>query len=136
MKPSLLICLGIILFGIAAFFRKLAVDRMHPYQLQIINAYVYILLLPIFYYLASFYKPMEMPGITFAAITTVLGIAGGLAYSFVLTKNVNPGVAAALLGLSPVVTIALSVLIYHENISVWKVLAFILALLSAILVNF
>lgn len=136
MRASLLICLGIVLFGIAAFFRKLAVDRMHPYQLQIINAYVYILLLPLFYYLASFYKPMAVPGITFAAITTILGIAGGLAYSFVLTKHVNAGVAAALLGLSPVVTIALSTLIFHENISVWKVLAFICALASAILVNF
>lgn len=136
MKPSLLICLGIILFGIAAFFRKLAVDRMHPYQLQMINAYIYIILLPVFYYLTMPLKPMNTPGIIFAATATILGIAGGLAYSFILTKNINPGVAAALLGLSPVVTIALSVLIYHESLSVWKVLAFILALMSAILVNF
>ncbi len=136
MKPSLLICLGIVLFGIAAFFRKLAVDRMHPYQLQMINAYIYIILLPAFYYLTIPLKPMTFPGITFAATATILGIAGGLAYSFILTKNVNPGVAAALLGLSPVVTIALSVLIYHEHISIWKIMAFIFALLSAILVNF
>lgn len=79
---------------------------------------------------------MNTPGIIFAATATILGIAGGLAYSFILTKNINPGVAAALLGLSPVVTIALSVLIYHESLSVWKVLAFVLALMSAILVNF
>lgn len=136
MKPSLLICLGIILFGIAAVFRKLAVDRIHPYQLQIINAYIYILLLPLFYYLTADLKPMVVPGIIFASIATLLGIAGGLAYNFILTENINPGVAAALLGLSPVVTIALSILIYHEHISVWKVTAFILALLSAILVNF
>lgn len=136
MKPSLLICLGIILFGVAAFFRKLAVDRMHPYQLQMINAYIYIILLPTFYYLTLPLKPMPFAGITFASIATILGIAGGLAYSFILTKNINPGVAAALLGLSPVITIAMSVFIYHESLSLWKIMAFALAVISAILVNF
>jgi drug/metabolite transporter (DMT)-like permease len=136
MKPSLLICLGIVLFGIAAFFRKFAVDRLHPYQLQIINGYIYLILMPIWFYLAHDIKPMTMPGIFYACITTLFGIAGGLAYSFILTKNVNPGVAAALLGLSPVVTIAMSTFFFHESLSIWKILAFTCALASAILVNF
>lgn len=136
MKASLLICIGIVLFGIAAFFRKLAVDRMHPYQLQLINGYIYIALMPFWLYLASNLKPMSPEGIFYASITTLLGIAGGLIYSFVLTKNVDIGVASALLGLSPVVTIALSFLFLHEQVTVWRMLAFMFALLSAILVNF
>lgn len=136
MKANLLICIGIVLFGIAAFFRKLAVDRMHPYQLQIINAYVYIILLPVFLYLASSVPPMNFSGVVFAVTTTLLGITGGLIYSFVLTKHVDIGVASALLGLSPVVTIALSFIFLHEQLTPWKVLAFIMALGSAILVNF
>jgi len=130
------VLLGVILYGIAAFTRKISVDHINPYQIQLVSCLLHALLIPLFWYLCSGIKGLNVVGVTMASLTTVLGIGGGIAFSYLLRGNVNAGVVSAILGLSPIVTFTISMIIFHDSISFWKMIAFLLALLSVILVNF
>ena len=138
MKNIPLIVASIILFGFSVFFRKLAVDRISPYQVQVVSAVVYVALLPMWLYLCQKNNIIsyDNSGITYAVICCVLSTIGAVCMGFALNQSHNPGVISALTSLSPVITMALSILFLHETLSPIKIVAFILALLSAILVNF
>ncbi len=138
MKNIGLIVASIILFGISVFFRKLAVDKISPYQIQLVSTAVYVLLIPLWLQLCyrNNITSYDNAGVIYAAICITLSIAGAVCMGFALNQSNNPGVISALTSLSPVITIALSILFLHETMSPIKIVAFILALLSAILVNF
>jgi uncharacterized membrane protein len=136
MYYTLLVFLGVVLYGIAAFTRKLSVEQINPYQIQLISCIVHAVLIPILMYLAPNNKNFNTYSVGMASLTTLLGIGGGLAFSYLLRGNANAGVVSALLGISPVVTIALSYFFYHDTISVWKCFAFFFAILSVIMVNY
>ncbi len=53
MKNILLILLTILFTGVSVFFRKLAVDKIHPYQIQIIAGILYGLLIPAWLFFMS-----------------------------------------------------------------------------------
>lgn len=131
------ILITIVLFGVSVFFRKLAVDRIHPFQIQVISAVIYGLLTPIWLVLcnkqnATHYDTM---GVAFAVVCVLTSVLAGLAYGFALQKSDSPGVVSALASLSPVITIALSIIFLSEKLSITKMVAFFLALASAILVS-
>ncbi len=137
MKILPLIITSIFLFGISVFFRKLAVDRIHPYQIQIISAVVYSLLTPIWIMLC--YKEgvagYDKLGTVFAVICILTATVAAVSFGFCLRQTHSPGVISAIVSLNPVITMALSILFLHESLSPTKIIAFALALLSAILVN-
>lgn len=132
-----LIITSICLFGISVFFRKLAVDRITPYQIQIVSAAVYVALLPFWLMVCSKQgtTTYDGMGVVYSVICIITSIVAAIAFGFALKQTNSPGVVSALVSLSPVVTIALSILFLHEKVSTMKVMAFILALASAILVN-
>lgn len=132
-----LIIVSIILFGISAFLRKEAVDRIHPYQIQIISAAVYVALLPLWISLSykEGYTSYDKMGVLFTVLLVTTSTIASVAFGFALKQTNSPGVVAALVSLSPVITMSLSILFLHESLSTTKVVAFLLALASAILVN-
>lgn len=134
--PLIILC--IVVFGIATFFRKLAVDQIHPFQLQIISTSIYLLLVPIWIYATNKIgqTTYSTSGIIYAVLTVLFYTVGSVSFGFVLRNTINTGVVSALVSLSPVVTLGLSMLFLHENFSPMKVVAFFLALASAILINF
>lgn len=136
MSYVIFVSLGIILYGIAAFTRKLSVDQINPYQIQLISCLVHAALIPVFWHLCPNNKNMSSYAIIMATVTTIIGLTGNVIFSFLLRGNVNPAVISALLGLSPVITFGLSYFIFHDTMSIWKALAFFFAILSVILVNF
>lgn len=138
MKNIPLIIAAIILFGFSVFFRKLAVDRINPYQIQLVSTVVYLMLVPVWLHLCQKNNIVsyDNAGVIYAAICIMLSIVGAVCMGFALNQSNNPGVISALTSLSPVITMALSILFLHETLSPIKIVAFILALLSAILVNF
>lgn len=133
-----LIVVSVLLFGISMFFRKLAVDRIHPYQVQAISGIIYILLVPLWLTLAAKQNATAYPisAVACSAACTTLYIIATICLGFLLRSSPNVGVIAALVSLSPVVTLSLSMLFLNEPFSMAKFIAFLLALASAILVNF
>lgn len=137
MKTLPIIVFSIVLFGISVFFRKLTVDRISPYQLQVISGFVYAAVAPIWYYICrkNGIIGYDNTGIMYAIICILTGTLAAVCFGFALKQSDNPGVISALISLNPVITMGLSVLFLHESLSVTKVLAFILAVVSAVLVN-
>lgn len=139
MRYFSLVLSGIVVFGIAAFFRKLSVERLNPYQQQMISSIVCALLIPLWVYISGGLPKINAETYSsyfFAVMTTLCGVVGATIFSYLLKDTREVGVTAALLSLSPIVTLALSFAFFHENISFWKMIAFVLALASAILVRF
>lgn len=139
MRYFSLVLLGIVVFGIAAFFRKLSVERLNPYQQQMISSIVCALLIPIWLFICGGLPKVSNENFTsyfFAVLTTLFGVVGALIFSTLLRSTNEVGVTSALLSLSPIVTLALSFMFFHETISFWKIMAFVFALASAIMVRF
>jgi bacterial/archaeal transporter family protein len=139
MKYFSLVLIGIVVFGIAAFFRKLSVERLDPYQQQMISSIVCALLIPMWFVVSG-----GLPRITtensssyiFAVLTAICGVIGAVIFSTLLKGTNEIGVTSALLSLSPIVTLVMSFMFFHEKMSFWKAIAFILALSSAVIVRF
>ena len=74
MKNFYLIFAVIVLIGFSVFFRKLAVDRINPYYIQIIAGGIYFLCIPLWFYLLGKEdnKSYSMQGMIFAAICIIL----------------------------------------------------------------
>lgn len=124
--------------GLSVFFRKLSVDKINPYQVQIVSTIIYTSLIPLWMYLCQKQNVPEMnaSGVYFAVICTITGIVSSICLGFALHQSNSPGVISSLVSLSPMITMSLSILFMHETLSLTKIIAFILALISAILVNF
>lgn len=135
--PYVVLC--IILFGISTFFRKLSLDRMHPYQLQVISGVIYLAFLPMWLLILSYQQPgakYDNLGIFFAVVCILIYTVATVLFGFALKETKSPGVVAALISLSPVITMTLAFFFLDEKFTVTKGIAFALALASAILVNF
>lgn len=134
-----LILFCIFFYGIATFFRKLAVDQIHPFQFEIISGSLHAALVPIFLWLTThrgISAPITLPSVGWVFLCTACQVAAAVVFGFMIRGSSNTGVLTALVSLSPIVTLALSVGFLNESFSLWKVVAFILALASAIVVNF
>lgn len=140
MKQMLFIISCIILFGISTFFRKLAMDRMHPFQFQIIAGVIYMITIPIWIWIwmSSNKSSMQynISGILFATICIALYTVGVVLFGFLLKNSNNTGIVASMLSLNPIITLALSYLFLGEVLTTAKVVAFVLAMTSAILINY
>ena len=131
----ILIIATIIIFGFSAFFRKLAVDRVHPYHLQIISAIVYLSLAPVWHHLAPKNMEFSGAGFGFAALTTCLHILGAVCFGLLLRGSNSTGALSVMISASPLVTTLLSVAFMGEKMEVRHVLATFLTLAGLTLFN-
>ena len=123
-KNILLLLFTIIFSGISVFFRKLAVDKIHPYQIQIIAGIFYAALIPLWIFL------MSKESITFNTniIGNVYGILALTTYVLsavilgIIFKSTNsPGAISAIVAANPLITLSLCVLFLGEEITIKKV---------------
>ncbi len=135
MNNKLLIIATIITFGFSAFFRKLAVDKMHPYTMQILSAIVYTSLIPVWYSLAP--KPLDpnATGTFYAIVTTVLHVCGAVMFGLLLRSSNSTGALAVMVSSSPAITILLSVLFLQEKFEMRHFIATLLTLAGLTLFN-
>ena len=130
-----LILATILIFGFSAFFRKLAVDRVHPYHLQIVSAIVYVSLAPVWHSLAPKEMDFNMSGFGFAALTTTLHILGAVCFGLLLRGSNSTGTLSVMISASPLVTTLLSVAFMDEKLELRHVLATLLTLAGLTLFN-
>ena len=138
MKNLHLIVLCIVLFGLSTFLRKVAVDRIHPFQFQVVATFVYLALLPLWLWMLSRMPPStyNITGVGFAVLCNLVQIGGAITIGYLFRGAPNAGVISALVSMSPLITLTLSMVFLDENMTIGKGAAFFFALLSAILVNF
>lgn len=131
-----LVVATILAFGFSAFFRKLAVDRMHPYNMQVLSAFVYLSLVPLWHNLA----PRDAGGYNIVGsaltlVTILLHICGSVAFGLLLKSSNSTGAAAVMISSSPVITTLLSIYFLKEEFEMKHVIASLLTLSGLILFN-
>ncbi len=137
MKFYIILASTILLFGSSVFFRKLAVDRMHPYQIQIIATMIYVVSAPIWFYLASKqnFSWLNAPGIVYTVICILMYILAAVLFSFLLKSTSEPGMVATLVAMNPVITSLLSLMFLNEEFSTKKIIATVIMLFGFYLFN-
>ena len=138
MKTPTLVILTIILFGVSVFLRKLTVDRMHPYQLQILAAIVYSLCIPLWVILThkeniAWSYDFNAWALAFACLIT--NIAGAIFFGNLLKSSNNTGGLTVLISINPIITFMLSMIFLGESLTSKKIAACIFAFIGLILFN-
>lgn len=131
-----LVAATILAFGFSAFFRKLAVDRIHPYHMQIIAATVYTSMIPLWYNVAPKQFEFNWAGIVFAIICTGIHILGAVMFGLLLKSDNSTGMTSVMVSSSPVITTLLSVIFLQEKFETRHVLATLLTLSGLALFNY
>ena len=124
MKNIILVALTIFFSGISVFFRKLAVDKIHPYQIQIIAGIVYAIELPIWLYLMKRENitSYNTTGILYGVICILTLVCGAVILSYLMKTTASPGTLAVLVSTSPLVTLLLSVVFLGEEFTFKKLI--------------
>ena len=138
MKTPILIIITIILFGVSVFFRKLTVDRMHPYQLQVLAAIVYSICAPIWIYFLHKENIQWNYNITdwaLAFICLVTSVVGAILFGSLLKTSNNTGGLTILISIHPIITFMFSMIFLGEQLNTQKIVACVFALLGLVLFN-
>lgn len=123
MVDFLVIALVVALFGTSTFLRKIAVDGMSPYHLQVLAAIVYTSLVPLWIKLSPEWTgPPPARSIT-AGVGAILGnVIGSVIFGFLLKKTSSPAMLAVAASTSPVVTAVLTYMFLNETFTMKKIL--------------
>jgi len=131
----ILVAATILSFGLSAFFRKLSVDKIHPYHMQIISAFIYLALVPAWYNLAPKHSSMDSQGVIYAVITTCLHICGAVMFGMLLKSSNTTGALSVMISASPVITTMLSIAFLNEEFELKHLVATLLTLSGLTLFN-
>lgn len=132
----MILILTIILFGVSAFFRKLAVDKITPYQLQLYSSLMYTALIPLWIYLIKVNNielSYDTNALAFSVACVLTNVAGAIFFGRLLQQSQNIGSLTVLISISPIVTFGLSMVFLGEVLTWKKVIACGLAILSLII---
>lgn len=143
MREAVLIIFCVLLYGGATFFKRLGLLNLHPYQFLIIVGFCYFLFTPVWYLLINSQLNTgaqqivySKEGIFFAITYALFSMGAGLILAFLLRTTSNPGTLIVMVNLSSLVTLFLSYFFLNEQLSLTKIFAIILALVSLVLMNY
>ena len=137
-KNLIQIILCIVLFGSSAFCRKMSVDRIHPYQLQIVAGIVYALVVPIWLYLlhaSCVSSGYDRAGVIWGIGCILANVIGVIIFGGLLRSSSDPGMLATLIAMNPLVTLGLTVAFLGEELTLKKVLSVFLMLCGFVMFN-
>lgn len=131
-----MLILTIVLFGVSAFFRKLAVDKISPYQLQLYSSLIYSALIPFWIYTIKANNiefNYDSTAIVFSLVAVLTNVAGAIFFGRLLQQSQNIGSLTVIIAINPIVTFGLSMMFLGEVLTLKKVIACGLAILSLII---
>jgi drug/metabolite transporter (DMT)-like permease len=138
MKNILFIALTIIFSGISVFFRKLAVDKIHPYQIQILAGLLYGTLIPMW----MFFMTKSSISFNFNILGNLYGVLCLLSYvlsavilGLLLKTTSSVGTISILVSINPLITLLFSYFFLGEEINMKKIIATILILSGVVLLK-
>lgn len=120
MRNIFLTVLASVLFGASTFFRKMAVDRIHPYQLQIVAGAVYMLEVPLWFWLLKRegITHYSFEGVGFGVLCILSAVSAAVLFSYLLRATDSPSsVAVAVAGFEPLIATALTYFFLGEEMT-------------------
>lgn len=133
----LLTVLCVVLLGVSVFFRKLAIDRMHPNQLQIIAGGIYLLAMPIWWHFLQRQgvTHYDLTGVFWGVLCIVTSTGSAVMLSYLLKHTETPSFVAMAVATNPLVVFALSVFFLGESVTVKKILGCLVTIGGLILLT-
>jgi transporter family protein len=127
--------LSLIMWGVWGFILKLVSKNVEWYQIYAIGSLVTILAASI---IALVYRTQLSINHKDISIILAANVAGALGYIFFIMalKNGEASVVVPLTALYPAITVILSYIILHENITMLRLIGIILAIAAAVLLSF
>lgn len=129
----------IVAYGFAGYFRKMSVDRIHPYQLQVVAGFVYGVQIPIWLWLVG-RNPLigsyDRVGVGYGVACLVMNVIGAALLGSLLKSSDSPGVITSLTAMYPVVTGLLCWGLLGEEYTPRKLIAIALMLLGVALFSY
>ena len=123
MRTAVFIVLVIFFSGVSVFFRKLAVDRIHPYQIQILAGILYGSLIPVWLHLMSKSAvgfSTNSLGNLYGLLCLVSYVLSAVILGMLLKQSNSTGTISALVSINPLVTLLLSILFLGEDFNAKK----------------
>lgn len=134
MSLTYLIALAILGWGVGSLFYKVANDAIHPLMVSTIVTIVYVIMTPIAFVTNKFDRTLNWTGILFSVLGGIAMGAGSIGYSFALKKGAA-GEVTAVAALYPALTLILSMIFLHEEMSWRKGIGMGLALVSVFILS-
>ncbi|NWF71009.1 MAG: DMT family transporter [Chloroflexi bacterium] len=134
MRENILLIVATILWGIWGITNKFAIERAHPFTVQWMYSLPIALAIPLWLWLGDRAEPSNgqpLPALGWAVASGVVATLAVLLMFFAL-QNTPPSLATAITAAYPVVTLALSVLLRLEALSLQKVLGLALVIVGLI----
>lgn len=125
MRNVFLTALASVLFGASTFFRKMTVDRIHPYQLQIVAGAVYMLEVPLWLWLIKKegIAHYNLEGVGFGVLCILCAVCAAVLFSYLLRSTDSPSsVAVSVAGFEPLIAMAFTYLFLGEEMTPKKLI--------------
>lgn len=110
-------------WGLWAFLEKLAVSKIHPAQIQIINCIIGCFLIPVYYGMLktkAIVQPINLIGVFYVVVASLCATIAS--YVFVHTLKTNEvGTTTIISSTYPVITLLLGAIFLGEAITVPKI---------------
>jgi uncharacterized membrane protein len=130
---------AVVTFGIAGFMRKLAVDRIHPYQMQVVAGIVYAGVVPVWLWVIE-REPLvgdyDRVGVGYAVACLLMNMLGSVMLGSLLKSSDSSGGITVLTAMYPVVTGLLCWGLLGEEYTLRKVIAVVLMLCGVVLFSY
>lgn len=134
--PNYLAMLSIVvLFGSSTFFRKIAVDGMSPYHLQVLSGLIYAALIPVWFRVGGAWVIPDTRYLFAGFLAIFSNVIGAVIFGFLLKGTTNASVLSTMASASPVVTAVLSALFLGERFTLVKLAGIALVLCGILLIN-
>lgn len=138
MSNIFVLILCVILWGIGTFLNRLSVEHMPAVLMQVICGMVYIFYIPIILKVQSI-NPLQykwsFTSIVLTTLATGCSIAANILLFSYLKGSSQTGSSTMVIALYPTVTLFLSLVFLHEQLSPIKVLGITIMIAGAILLN-
>lgn len=131
MRNMFLTALASVLFGASTFFRKMAVDRIHPYQLQIVAGAVYAFEVPLWLWLLKKegITHYNLEGVGFGVLCILSIVCAAVLFSYLLRSTNSPSsVAVAVAGFEPLIAMFFTYMFLGEEMTPKKLIGSALAI--------
>jgi transporter family protein len=129
-----LVIITIIGWGVGSLLYKVANDNIHPMMVTLICTFLYVVFLPIQFFLFKIDTKVNITGVIYSLLGGLIMGIGSLAFFFALQKG-EAGKITAATSLYPALTLILSMIFMNETMSFKKGLGVAFALVSVYLLS-
>ena len=124
--------MALVLWGVWGVFQKLATQHMPPRNVYLVSALGAISVVAGLLFTSRFPLSLDAEGTLFAVLAGICSALGGLLFLHAVSRG-EASVVITFTALYPVVSIALSVALFRETITLKQGIGIVLALFSMVL---